>query len=339
MAAALQQQPQLWSVLDAVLRLHGWLMQLQAQQQQRQRNALELNPSLLTGSLPLLVTRQLPTPPLLSMLLSICKLARSYGREHPSAAIALSNEVTQAAAALIRGICWQAAVGIEVTTSTSSAAAAATSTSTSSSSSSSSSNLTLWLCAVTARGLHTLAWSLEQAIAMHVASSSSSSSSSDVLAGAGAPQAVVKGVLYRGAVEALMSHLCDVNIVGIDSATYRQLKRLGKSLLAAEAVEQATAGLDALRAGRIPGSEMQQWTQQLQQFAAAAATAVPLAAACNNPSCSAFDALNEAALVKGRRCSRCKAGYCSDACQAAHWKQHKKACKLLAAAGARAWAL
>jgi hypothetical protein len=42
--------------------------------------------------------------------------------------------------------------------------------------------------------------------------------------------------------------------------------------------------------------------------------------------------------VNGRRCSRCKAGYCSDACQVVHWRAHRKACKLLAAAGARAWA-
>jgi hypothetical protein len=123
---------------------------------------------------------------------------------------------------------------------------------------------------------------------------------------------------YRNAVKAVVYHLCFADISGIDSATQQQLKQLAESLLAAEALQPALEGLRALQAGTTPGPELQQWAQQLQQFASAAAAAVPLAAACNNPSCSDLSGLSEAALVKGRRCSRCKAGYCSDGCQAAH---------------------
>jgi hypothetical protein len=283
-----------------------------------------------------LVTKQQPTLQLLSMQLGLCKLARLYCREHPGDALAFADAVTTTAAAAVsryRGL--QAANGTEVTSSTSSAAA-------SSSSSSSGSSLPLWLYAVTARGLHTLAWSLEQAIAS-AASSGGSSSSSYASADAAALRFVSESGGLCLSLQALVLNLGDANAVCNDSATCQRLNQLGELLLAAEVSQPALAALDALGAGSTPGlgpdKDLQKWVQQLQQFAAAAAAAVPLANACNNPSCSELGGLSEAALVKGRRCSRCKAGYCSEACQTAHWKQHKTACKLLAAAGARAWAL
>jgi hypothetical protein len=132
------------------------------------------------------------------------------------------------------------------------------------------------------------------------------------------------------AVTALTDHLCRSAVLGISGAAQKQLKQQGEAVL---------AGLEAaLQSDSSSPEQLQRWGQQLQQFAAAAAAAVPLAAACNNPCCDGLGGLAEGQLVKGRRCSRCKAGYCSDACQVAHWKGHRKACKLLAAAGARAWA-
>jgi hypothetical protein len=132
------------------------------------------------------------------------------------------------------------------------------------------------------------------------------------------------------AVTALTDHLCRDDVPGIDAAGQKQLKQQGELALGAAAAE--------LQSASSPPELLQQWAQQRQQFAAAAAAAVPLAAACNNPCCDGLGGLAEGQLVKGRRCSRCKAGYCSEACQVAHWKGHMKACKLLAAAGARAWA-
>jgi hypothetical protein len=62
----------------------------------------------------------------------------------------------------------------------------------------------------------------------------------------------------------LVFHLGVLGAVGIDAATYQQLKQLSEALLAAEAVPPAMAGLDALAAGSILGPELQQWAQQLQ---------------------------------------------------------------------------
>jgi hypothetical protein len=132
------------------------------------------------------------------------------------------------------------------------------------------------------------------------------------------------------AVTALTDHLCSSADPGIAAAAQKQLKQQG---------EVIRAGMEAALQSDGSGPEqLRDWAQQLQQFAAAAAAAVPLAVVCNNPCCVDLGGLAEGQLVKSRRCSRCKAGYCSDACQVAHWKGHRKACKLLAAAGARAWA-
>jgi len=70
-----------------------------------------------------------------------------------------------------------------------------------------------------------------------------------------------------------------------------------------------------------------------------ALTKLPFKLACNNPSCSNMTGLSELQLVSGRArcCSGCRvARYCSEACQRKHWKQHKPACKALAAAVAAA---
>jgi hypothetical protein len=311
MHAALQQQPQLWCAFEAILRVHGWLVQ--------QQSPCILAPQALCELL--LLIQQPLTSPLLSMLLSLCKLTGSYGTTHPALALACSSAA--AVALCTRNKPPQAADGSDRT----------------SSSSSSSSSQQLWTCAVMARVLHTLAEALKQAAAVAAGTRSSSSTDGDAAEAATLRRLPQLDLVCHIVIARLVEHLGFSAVLGIDPASQQQLRQLGNSLLAAEAVDPAMQGLHALRCGNVPGPELQHWAQQLQQFAAAAAAAVPLAAACNNPCCCALGRLSEAALVKGRRCSRCKAGYCSDACQAVHWKEHKKACKLLAAAGARAWAL
>lgn len=61
---------------------------------------------------------------------------------------------------------------------------------------------------------------------------------------------------------------------------------------------------------------------------------LPLQFACNNPLCRNPSGLTEAAMAAGksRMCSGCRrAHYCGKDCQEAHWKQHRPACKGLAA--------
>jgi hypothetical protein len=74
--------------------------------------------------------------------------------------------------------------------------------------------------------------------------------------------------------------------------------------------------------------------QQLQQTGLALCSmAVPCL--CNNPRCTNTSGPTELSLVSGRSCvcGACRvAHYCSRACQAQHWKQHKPVCKALAAA-------
>jgi hypothetical protein len=80
--------------------------------------------------------------------------------------------------------------------------------------------------------------------------------------------------------------------------------------------------------------------QQLRQTGfAVCSMAVPCL--CNNPACSNTSGPTELSLVSGRSCvcGGCRvADYCSRACQAQHWKQHKPVCMSLAAAAAAAGA-
>jgi len=58
---------------------------------------------------------------------------------------------------------------------------------------------------------------------------------------------------------------------------------------------------------------------------------------CNNPGCSNVSGPTESEMVHAGscRCSACRtARYCSKECQKEHWKQHKTACKVLAATAA-----
>jgi hypothetical protein len=293
-----QQQQQFWSVLEAPLRAHGCLLQQQQQQKLALLDQATSSLARMAEKLAVMAEQQQPTPMLLSLLLSLCKLARVYAPEDPRLALLLLGSILSSCMVAV----WATA-----------------------NSDDSSSSVVLPVCAVLARGLHCIAFVLEQA-----AVAGKQVPEAEVLQeGLSAAQALQHGGVVDTAVVTLTDQLCSRQLPGINTVRQEQLKQQGEVVLAG-----FNAALQSVGSGT---EQLQQWAQQLQQFAAAAAAAVPLAAACNNPCCDGLGGLAEGQLVKGRRCSRCKASYCSDACQVAHWKGHMKACKLLAAAGAHAF--
>jgi hypothetical protein len=92
-----------------------------------------------------------------------------------------------------------------------------------------------------------------------------------------------------------------------------------------------------VQAGALPSTAAAA-EQHSQQYAEAVGlcralvAAAPLPVVCNNPSCGNIDGLGEAAAAS-KTCTGCRCRYCSVACQKADWKQHKIACRRMAAAG------
>jgi hypothetical protein len=69
------------------------------------------------------------------------------------------------------------------------------------------------------------------------------------------------------------------------------------------------------------------------QFCRVLAGAAPLPHLCNNLGCSSLAAGSTEAAAAVKVCSGCGAWHCSAGCAAAHWRQHKKACRRMAALG------
>jgi hypothetical protein len=67
------------------------------------------------------------------------------------------------------------------------------------------------------------------------------------------------------------------------------------------------------------------------RFCRVLAGAAPLPRLCNNLGCSSLAAGSTEAAAAVKVCSGCGAWYCSAGCAAAHWRQHKKACRRMAA--------
>jgi uncharacterized membrane protein YgcG len=78
---------------------------------------------------------------------------------------------------------------------------------------------------------------------------------------------------------------------------------------------------------------MQDMYSAALQFCRVLAGAVPLPHLCNNLGCSSLAAGRTEAAAAVKVCSGCGAWYCSAGCAAAHWRQHKKACRRMVALG------
>jgi hypothetical protein len=91
---------------------------------------------------------------------------------------------------------------------------------------------------------------------------------------------------------------------------------------------------------QVLGSEQgRQLPQALMDVGSLLCAALPSRSCCNEPSCCSFSKPSELQLAggKGTKCSGCGvARYCSVAHQRLHWKQHKPACRAIAAATAAA---
>uniref|UniRef100_A0A383VLF2 MYND-type domain-containing protein n=1 Tax=Tetradesmus obliquus TaxID=3088 RepID=A0A383VLF2_TETOB len=91
-------------------------------------------------------------------------------------------------------------------------------------------------------------------------------------------------------------------------------------------------GVAGLATTIISNAHIEQQYAAALELCRALAAAAPLPVVCNNPGCDSLDGLSEAAAAS-KACAGCRCRYCSAACQTADWRRHKRACRLLAAAG------
>jgi hypothetical protein len=95
--------------------------------------------------------------------------------------------------------------------------------------------------------------------------------------------------------------------------------------------EGATAGAQSRQQADDNEQAMDEVYSASLQFCQVLAGAAPLPHLCNNLGCSSVAAGGTEAAAAVKVCSGCGAWYCSAGCAAAHWRQHKKACRRMAA--------
>jgi hypothetical protein len=78
--------------------------------------------------------------------------------------------------------------------------------------------------------------------------------------------------------------------------------------------------------------EMRQLYQNALCVCRTVTALAPLPVVCNNPGCGELSGVSEVSAAH-YMCAGCGCRYCSAACQAAGWRSHEKACRLMAAHG------
>jgi hypothetical protein len=153
----------------------------------------------------------------------------------------------------------------------------------------------------------------------HVASSSSCSSNS-ITAG---------GVQWAYLLQLRRSKKLAAAVQLMDSTFNDRRTELCKSVfMGAEWLEDRASPAAAVQ-GRQ--EHMQDMYSAALQFCRVLAGAAPLPHLCNNLGCSSLAAGGTEAAAAVKVCSGCGAWYCSAGCAAAHWRQHKKACRRMKA--------
>jgi hypothetical protein len=136
---------------------------------------------------------------------------------------------------------------------------------------------------------------------------------------------------------------CSGNCGGGSSSSSTEAVRwaylLPEQLLRSKKLAAAVTGFEALKLAS-GSSSMRQFMQEEPhvqniglQLCRVLAGAAPLPQLCNNLCCSSLAAGGTEAAAAVKVCSGCGAWYCSADCAAAHWRQHKKACRRMAALG------
>ena len=126
----------------------------------------------------------------------------------------------------------------------------------------------------------------------------------------------------------LPKHLAKMPAHGLPAAVVAQLDSLASKWPEAVFLENGEPAEELHPSFRNDTELLQPLLEDLLELLLVLLLEVPLPTGCNNPWCSSLEGELEANAVK--MCSKCKVvGYCSRACQVAHWEAHKGVCTKL----------
>lgn len=133
-----------------------------------------------------------------------------------------------------------------------------------------------------------------------------------------------------------LGHLCTLIASGVGAGAIQQVMQQADSAATgfSSEVQEAIQGVDSIEGFKKVLSTwgIHQLQQQMSDVAQQMCAVLPHICCCNNPVCSNVSSSSEWDLVSGKSCvcGGCEtARYCSRDCQAAHWQQHKRICKVI----------